>query len=106
MSAFITSSILRNISNLGLPPPVLEYEFHKKRKWRFDFAWPDLMLALEIDGGTWIEGRHNQKVGFVNDLEKFNEANLLGWCVLRVTSDWVKSAKIYTLIRRGVDACL
>jgi len=64
------------------------------------------MLALEIDGGIWIDGRHNRAASYIKDMEKLNEAALLGWCVLRVPTDWVKSAKIYTLIRRGVDACL
>ena len=38
-----------------------EYKFHKTRKWRFDFAYPDIQLAVEIDGGQWRAGggRHN-----------------------------------------------
>lgn len=29
-----------------------EYRFAPKRLWRFDFAWPELALALEIEGGV------------------------------------------------------
>ena len=28
--------------------PKAEYRFLKKRRFRFDFAWPDRMMAVEI----------------------------------------------------------
>ena len=31
--------------------PVREYIFHPKRKWRFDFYFPERKLAVEIEGG-------------------------------------------------------
>ena len=67
----------------GMPPHVTEYAFHPTRKWRFDAAWPDLKVAVEIDGGTGNGGRHVRPVGFRNDCIKLNEAALLGWLVLR-----------------------
>ncbi|HAT10302.1 MAG TPA: hypothetical protein DCS97_06855, partial [Planctomycetes bacterium] len=30
---------------------IAEHRFHPTRKWRFDFARPDIHLAIEIDGG-------------------------------------------------------
>lgn len=30
-----------------LPAPEREYRFDPERRWRFDFAWPDQMLAVE-----------------------------------------------------------
>ena len=33
-------------------PPQLQYKFHPARKWAFDFAWPEVMLAAEVDGGA------------------------------------------------------
>ena len=49
--------------------------------WRFDFAWPDSKLAVEIDGGQWMAGggRHNTD----GDRLKLNTAATLGWRVLR-----------------------
>src|SRR5690606_39740371 len=41
-----------------LPEPVREYRFHPERRWRFDFAWPDLRVAAEVEGGIHIGGRH------------------------------------------------
>jgi very-short-patch-repair endonuclease len=65
----------------GVPAPVKEHQFHPKRKWRFDFAWPERMVAVEVDGGQWKKwgGRHNRD----SDREKLNAAAALGWRVLR-----------------------
>ena len=67
--------------------PVREHIFHHKRKWRFDFAFPDKMLAVEIEGG--VNGRHQRIGGFIGDCVKYNAAALLGWRVLRYTTDMV-----------------
>ena len=71
----------------GFPEPVKEFKFHPKRRWRFDLAWPELKLAIEIEGGVWIRGRHVRGRGFKEDCEKYNAAVLLGWKVLRYTPD-------------------
>ena len=67
-----------------LTHPLEEVKFHPSRKWRFDYAWPDKMVALEVEGGVWTMGRHTRGIGFVRDMEKYNAATLLGWRVLRV----------------------
>ncbi len=64
--------------------PVPEYVFSPPRKWRFDFAWIKQKVALEVEGGVWIRGRHNRGGGFVKDMEKYNAASVLGWRILRV----------------------
>ena len=69
----------------GLPEPVPEFRFHPVRKWRFDFAWPDQMIALEVEGGLWVRGRHNRASGFLKDMEKYNTAESMGWHVFRTT---------------------
>ena len=75
---------------LGMRPE-REYRFHPTRRWRFDFAFPDAKLGVEVDGGQWIPGggRHNRAGGFQKDLEKMNAAVELGWRVLRFTPDMV-----------------
>lgn len=70
----------------GGPEPVREYRFHPVRKWRFDFAWPSVRLAVEIHGGTFVAGRHNRGTGIQGDCEKNNAAVLAGWRVLAYTS--------------------
>lgn len=69
--------------SLGLPAPEREYRFDSERRWRFDFAWPSLKIAVEVEGGVWIRGRHVRPVGYLADLEKYNRAVVLGWRVLR-----------------------
>lgn len=71
--------------------PAREYRFAAPRRWRFDFAWPDKKVAVEIEGGTWVQGRHNRGSSIAADLEKYNTAALLGWRVLRYTTAMVKS---------------
>ena len=65
--------------------PVAELVFAPPRRWRFDFAFPDKMIAVEIEGGIWIQGRHTRGSGFVKDLEKYNQATRMGWRVYKFT---------------------
>lgn len=69
---------------LGIPEPVREFRFHPERRWRFDFAWPDASVALEIEGGIYCSGRHVRPSGYAADCEKYNEAQLCGWRVFRL----------------------
>lgn len=71
------------VKDASIPAPEREYKFHPKRRWRFDFAWPDYRIAAEIEGGVWSGGRHTRGSGFSKDCEKYNNAVLLGWRVLR-----------------------
>ena len=79
---------------VGLPDPATELLFHPKRKWRFDYAWPTRMIALEVHGGIHSGGRHTRGRGFVEDRAKMNEAALLGWTVLEVTPEHIKSGQL------------
>lgn len=64
--------------------PQAEYQFCLPRKWRFDWAWVDQRVAVEIDGGQWLAngGRHNTDA----DRDKLNAAAALGWRVLRFST--------------------
>jgi hypothetical protein len=79
------STFLLQLKAAKIEPPVSEYRFAPPRRWRFDLAWPAHMTALEIEGGIWKYGRHNRPGGFLRDAEKYNEAAILGWKVIRVT---------------------
>ena len=67
-----------------------EYRFHPTRRWRFDFANPDLKIAVEIEG---MGGRHQTAKGFRLDIEKYDEAARLGWFLYRCTAQMVKSGR-------------
>lgn len=86
----------------GLPEPVREYRGIPGRKFKFDLAWPDRKLALEIDGAIWINGRHSRGSGIMRDCEKFSLAAIHGWRVLRVTGDMVTSGKALRLLTQAL----
>ena len=86
----------------GLPAVEREYRFHKTRRWRFDFAWPEYKVAVEVHGGTWSHGRHTRGLGFQKDRTKGNEAQLAGWLLLEVTRQHIESGKALVWIRRAL----
>lgn len=79
-----------------------EYRFHSVRRWRFDYAWPDLHIALEVEGGVWTAGRHTRGSGFVKDMEKYNEAAIAGWTVLRCTPKQLATGSGAGLVNRAI----
>lgn len=74
----------------GLPPLEREHRFCVDRKWRFDFALVEQRIAVEVDGGTRQNGRHNRAGGYAKDAEKINAAQGLGWTVFRFSDVMLK----------------
>ena len=91
----------------GVEPPEEEYRFHPTRRWRFDFAWPAQMLAVEIQGGTFSAGRHTRGAGYQGDCDKLNAAQILGWSVLLGTSQTVHNGNLLddvkTFLNKGLE---
>jgi hypothetical protein len=83
----------------GLPRPAREHRFHPGRRWRFDYAWPPELVALEVEGGAWTTGRHTRGQGFIDDMAKYNQAALLGWKVLRFTPDQLAAGDALPVLR-------
>ncbi len=67
-------------------PFVQEYRFHPTRLWRFDFAIPSLKIACEYEGIVSGKSRHTTITGFSGDTDKYNQAVIYGWKVLRYTT--------------------
>lgn len=82
---------------------VKEFRFHPKRKWRFDYAFPFLQIAVEVDGGVWTGGRHINPAGYINDMEKLNTAASMGWLVLRITTDDQFAVNTFDLIKSTIE---
>lgn len=89
MASHLHEQFLTLWERFGAPvlTPVSEYRFTFEREWRLDCAFPDSLVGVEIDGGTWTRGRHSRGAGYAEDCRKINHAATLGWAVLRYTSD-------------------
>ena len=77
----------------NLPIPIREFKFHPKRKWKSDFVWTEQKLIVEVEGGIFSNGRHTRGIGFQNDCEKYNSATCLGYRVIRVTAEHIRSGQ-------------
>lgn len=74
-----------NFKTCAYPHLTEEHKFLEDRKFRFDFALPDIKVGIEIEGGLYAKGRHTSVIGYNKDCEKYNLATLNGWRVLRFT---------------------
>lgn len=88
---------------MGIPEPVAEFRFSPPRRWRFDFAWPAYLVALEVEGGVFIRGRHARGAGMVGDMTKYSEAAILGWRLLRVTPQQIADGSAVILAQRALS---
>lgn len=86
-----------------IPDPVREWKFHPDRLWRWDFAWKNEMVALEIEGGIWMpKGAHSGGVAITRDCEKANEGELLGWTMIRATEAHIKNGMMIDWVKRAL----
>ena len=68
-----------------------EFKFHTSRKWRADFHIKNTKLLIEVEGGIWSGGRHTRGKGYLGDMEKYNAATMMGFQVLRFSTEQVTS---------------
>ena len=68
-----------------------EFQFHTTRKWRADFHIKNTKLLIEVEGGIWSGGRHTRGKGYLGDMEKYNAATMMGFQVLRFSTEQVTS---------------
>ncbi len=82
----------KHLRELGLQYQC-EYPFAAQigRKWRFDYLLTDIrngnaLVAIEIEGGLYVRGRHTRGKGYQGDLDKYNHATMMGYRVLRFST--------------------
>ena len=75
-----------------------EFRFHPTRRWRADYAHLESRTLIEVEGGVWVGGRHNRAAGFVADAEKYFEATLDGWRVVRLVDSQLNLANIGRIV--------
>lgn len=81
--------LITQLKREGVPVGVLEFQFHPTRKWRFDLAYPNVLVAFEYEGGIFTGGAHVRGKHFKSDVEKYNTAALMGWRVFRLHCDMI-----------------
>lgn len=112
-------NLMSQIQLAELPCPIREYRFAAEhvglgkgvrarlskaglRDYRFDFCWPQYMLAVEVEGithygrnrnGTMKLGRHQTGAGISEDLLKYDAAMRMGYTVYRCSQHMVKSGR-------------
>lgn len=121
MKSELEEHLLANIRQLSLSEPLRQYKFVAQllgegkgvrkriaesglKNWQFDFCWPEYRLAVEVEGGTWINGGHNRGAYYEDNCRKYNAALEMGWRVLRYTGDMVKSGEAVNQIERVICA--
>lgn len=82
----------------GLPIPERQFRAVPERRWKWDLAWPDHWLLLEVDGGTYVYGGHNRGVRIDGDAEKQSAAAALGYRTMRVTKHMIDSGRALDLL--------
>jgi very-short-patch-repair endonuclease len=60
------------------------------RKWKVDFFLRQFNLVVEVEGGTWKIGRHQRPAAFAVDCQKYNTLTVLGYSLLRYTTEQVE----------------
>ena len=98
----------------GLPAVTREHHFAKSmgRRWRFDFAFIDHKLAVEVEGvvvrrvgkQVVVGGRHGSIKGFKDDCIKYASAAILGWTVLRFEQSQIKDRTAIDYTMRALAA--
>lgn len=93
----LEDALAAEMERVGIPPPEREYRFAPPRRWRFDFAWPDMLIAVEVQGGN-LGGGHFRYYGYENDCEKANQAAVMGWTLLHFTGAMIKDGRALSAI--------
>ena len=89
----------------GLAPPVTQLEVRGARGalvGRVDFAWPDALLVVEVDGFAF----HADRERYRTDRRRANELVLAGWRVLRFSWEDVVAApdRVVATVRSALAA--
>ena len=103
--------LLQQIRWSGLSHPETHLNFDSDTREHLDFAWPWLMIAVEVQGGTrWnpkrqkkdCRGAHLRTGGYERDRRKINKAQLMGWKVYEFTAAMIESGEALRFLERAL----
>lgn len=103
----LNAKVLYDLTALGLAEGlVTEYRFHPERRWLVDFSWPAEKLALEVNGGTYLQGHrrgaHSRGGRQRKDYEKWTQLSLLGWKLILVDTVDVRQGEHVTRVMQAM----
>jgi len=87
----------------GLPTPLREYAAVPGRRFRWDFAWTDARVLVEINGGTYARMGHSTGTGIARDYEKSNLAVLAGWKVFAFDRRMVEGGAALAVVSKALE---
>lgn len=105
----LEAELAGHLSVMGLTPET-QFRFHPERKWRLDFAFPEVLLGVELDGGIFAAenggtaGKHARGAGRCKDMDKRNAAAELGWLILNYGPPHVRSGEAALQVERLLAA--
>ena len=109
----LEAKLLQAIRWDDLPHPELHLNFDPDTKEHLDFAWPWLMIAVEVQGGTrWNpkrqkkdnRGAHIRTGGYERDRRKINKAQSMGWKVYEFTAAMIESGEALRFLERALKS--
>jgi hypothetical protein len=110
MISELEDTFAAQVRRYRLPEPVrqLKFALDVRRKWAWDFAWPQFMVAVELQGlvveaignRRYVRGGHGTVPGMINDMEKLNAGVLLGWSPLWFAQNHVRSNDAIAVTQR------
>jgi hypothetical protein len=97
--------LMERLAEAGLPTPTREFPFalSRGRKFRFDAAWIEERVAIEVQGGTWTKGAHSSGKGLRRDFQKQNLAVVLGWRVLFCDGEMIRNGEIVETVKQTFE---
>jgi very-short-patch-repair endonuclease len=93
MKSELELALLAQIRMINLPEPVREYPAITGRRFRFDLAWPECKLLVEVQGAIFVKGGHSSGTGIMRDHEKHNLAVIEGWRIIYANSKTIDSGE-------------
>ena len=101
MSKSVLESQFKNLWNSQFPELPCKQEVSDiipQRKFKFDFAWIDSKVAVEINGQIWQPGGHSSGNGLIRDYEKLNLAQAEGWIVFQLSKEMITTKWITIIV--------
>ncbi len=111
-------ALLNQIREARLPAPEREHRFSRRRRWRIDLFFAASRVGIEFEGGAFSrlgakrcptckhlpQGGHNTGTGFERNCEKYNEAQIAGILIIRVTAGMIRDGRAIDQLCRAIAA--